>query len=186
MECRMSRRKARRKHAPVLRPFSLLGRREREWARGREDKLTEEAFALRREAERAMQSFKQSLPARTLKSIGEYRSKKSEVRAHMKRTRRPRASAVRHVPITSENEREALRVLASRSKVCPPEGIKTVAADVGVRTTGRDQTANAVRKQDVVVARKATPSQRKACEPAREGAVMCAVDAGAPRQAVTG
>jgi hypothetical protein len=116
-------RKARRNHeCPVFRPFSRLERREHEWAHQR--RRDEHGDALRRGAEIAMQEFKRSLSVRTLKTIGEFRSMWAETRAQMKRTRRPEASKVRHVPITHENEQEALRLLASRSKAHPPDGIK--------------------------------------------------------------
>jgi hypothetical protein len=170
----MSRRNARRP-APVLRAFTRLERREREWAHQHGDDL-------RHRAERAMQEFKRTLPARTLKTIGEYKSKKLEVRAHMKRTARPRAGAVRHVPVTPEKEQEALRMLASRSKSHPLVGIQTAAADGRMHTVGRDHTARAVRKQDVPVARTATPADEKPASQ-RAGSVLCDADAGAPKQA---
>jgi hypothetical protein len=143
----MSRRKARRNHhdeRPILQPFSRLERREREWARQHGADLRriddqERAIKvreLRLRAERAMQEFKRTLNARTLKSVGEFKSKKAEVRAHMKRTGRPRAGAVRHVPVTPEKEQEALRMLASRSKSHPPVGIQTAAADGRMNTVG--------------------------------------------------
>jgi hypothetical protein len=180
----MSRRKARRNHErPVLQPFSRLERRERERAHWRRDNLA--ADGLRRGAEIAMQRFKQSLRAGTLKSIGEFKSRKTEVLAQMKRTGRPRVSAVRHIPITPENEQEALRLLASRSKACPPDGIETMATDVNGGTTGRDHTASAVRKQDGAVARTAIPTDEKPAS-RQVGAVIRAADVGAPRQAVTG
>jgi hypothetical protein len=104
----------------------------------------------------------------------------------MKRTGRPRAGAVRHIPVTSENEQEALPLLASCSKTHPPKGIQTVAADAMTSgTTGRDHTASAVRKQDDAVARTVIPADEKPANP-RVGSVICADDAETPKQAVTG
>jgi hypothetical protein len=176
----MSRRNARRKNqCSVLQPLSRLGRQEREWARQYGDRLQQRA-------EQAMQEFKQSLSKRTLKSIGEFKSKKQETRAHMKRTRRPKASAVRHVPVTSENEQEALRSLAaSCSKAYPPDGIQTVAADERAHTTERDHMQSVVRKQDDAVVRPVRPPDEKPASPCVVS-VICADDAGAPKQAVTG
>jgi hypothetical protein len=176
----MSRKARRRNHAherPVLNSFTRLERIERDWAHHHGD-------ALRYEAERAMQRFKQSLPPRALRSIGEYRSMKAETRAQMKRTGRPKAGKARQIPITPENEQEALQSLASCSKTHPPDGIKTVAADAMTRgTTERDYTASAVRKQDDAVARTVFPADEKPASQ-RVGAVIGAADAGAPKQAV--
>ena len=173
----MSRRKARHNQArPVLSMFSSLERREREWARqhgadlGRIDdqERATEVRELRLRAEQAMQEFKRTLSARALKSVGEYRSKRAEVRAHMKRTGRPQADAVRHVPVTPEKEREALRLLASRSKSHPPFGSQTVAADEECVHGARPLPQALVRKQDDAVARSAIPADdREACKSAR-------------------
>ena len=130
-----------------------------------------------------MQEFKRTLNARTLKSVGEFRSKKAEVRAHMKRTSRPLADAVRHVPVTPEKEQEALRMLASRSKSHPLIGIQTAAADGRMHTAGRDHSARAVRKQDVPVARTVIPTDEKPASRQVGAVIRRAADVGAPKQA---
>jgi len=89
-------------------------------------------------------------------------------------------------PTQSENEQEALRLLAPCSKPHPPDGFKTVATDVvDCDTTGRDHTASAVRKQDSAVAGTAVPADQKPAS-RQVGAAIRAADVGAPKQAANG